>query len=302
MRPFISFYYRLLSVILLPVSLLMIAVLVLFKESISEDWHIVIMALISMDLGYLTAIILYSRARQGEKVSPPKPKEDLETEIQKASKEDVSKNKNANQQVSTSKKTSTDEINVEKKLNVNILDLHTAFIGSEDRLKDELKSNSKRATINLSIGSAIGIIGIFILVWFVFDLFNGNVNADKTQMLHSIETFGARLCIVFLIELFSYFFLKLYKDCIERTRYYQNELTNIESKKIAILASAILGDTQHIKLIIESMLCVERNFIIPKECTTLELEKIRSNSKSELNIIDAISKLGLKLSPGRDDA
>lgn len=302
MRPLISFYYRILSVMLLPVTLLMIAVLVLFKDSIADDWHIIIMALISMDLGYLTAILLYSRARQGEKVSSPKSKEDLETEIQKASKEEVSKNKNANQQTTASKKSSADEAIVEKKLNVNILDLHTAFIGSEDRLKDELKSNSKRATINLSIGSAIGIIGIFILVWFVFDLFNGNANTDKTQMLHSIETFGARLCIVFLIELFSYFFLKLYKDCIERTRYYQNELTNIESKKIAILASAILEDTQHTKLIIESMLCVERNFIIPKECTTLELEKIRSNSKSELNIIDAISKLGLKLSPGRDDA
>ena len=302
MRPFISFYYRLLSVILLPVSLLMIAVLLLLKESISDSWHIVIMALISVDLGYLTAILLYSRARQGEKVSSLKSKEDLETEIQKASKEEVSQNKIANQHAPTSKKTTADGAIVEKKLNVDILDLYTAFIGSEDRLKDELKSNSKRATINLSIGSAIGVIGIFILVWFVYDLFKGNINADKTQILHSIETFGARLCIVFLIELFSYFFLKLYKDCIERTRYYQNELTNIESKKIAILASAILEDTQHTKLIIENMLCVERNFIIPKECTTLELEKIRSNSKSELNIIDAISKLGLKLSPSRDDA
>lgn len=87
---------------------------------------------------------------------------------------------------------------------------------------------------------------------------------------------------------------------MESTRYYQNELTNIESKKIAILASAILGETEHTKAIIEGMLCVERNFIIPKDCTTIELEKIRSNSKTELSVIDVLGKLGLKLSTKGD--
>ena len=297
MNSFITLYMRILSIMLLPSSLVLIAALILLKESISSHWYSITMALLSMDLGYLMALLMYRRIRQGEKDSGPYSKGDIESDIQKASKEEVSKSKNGNQPVSSPMKKASEDVTGVKKLNVNILDIHTAFIGSEDRLKDELKANSRRATINLCIGSAIGISGIFILVWFVFDLFSGKESIGKTEMLHSIETFGARLCIVFLIELFSYFFLKLYKDCIERTRYYQNELTNIESKKIAILASAILDDTQHTKSIIESMLCVERNYIIPKDCTTIELEKIRSNRQMELNVIEVLGKLGLKLSP-----
>lgn len=294
-------YLRLLSVLLLPVSLVCIALLVILKEVLTTHWYSITMSLIYIDLGYVFALLMYSKMRQEEKQAP-KDKPDVESEIEKASKETLSQSKNTSQQETKVQKTSEPGTTDKTELNVNILDVHTAFLGSEERIKDELKSNSKRATTNLIIGSVIGLVGIFILVWFVFDLFTGNMNSVKDQLIRSLEIFGARLCIVFLIELFSYFFLKLYKDCIERTRYYQNELTNIESKKIAILSSVILKDTDHSKAIIESMLCVERNFIIPKDCTTLELEKIRSKSKMEFNIIDAIGKLGLMLTPKSDKA
>lgn len=294
-------YLRLLSVLLLPVSLVCIALLVILKDVFTTHWYSITMSLIYIDLGYVFALLMYSKMRQEEK-QVPKDKPDVESEIEKASKETLSQSKNTSKQETKVQKTSEPGTSDKAELNVNILDVHTAFLGSEERIKDELKSNSKRATTNLIIGSVIGLVGIFILVWFVFDLFTGNMNSDKDQLIRSLETFGARLCIVFLIELFSYFFLKLYKDCIERTRYYQNELTNIESKKIAILSSVILKDIEHSKAIIESMLCVERNFIIPKDCTTLELEKIRSKSKMEFNIIDAIGKLGLMLTPKSDKA
>lgn len=289
-------YIRLLSVLLLPVSLGSIACLVVFKDLLSSHWYSITMSLIYIDLGYFFALLMYSKMRQEEKQAP-KDKSDVETEIQRASKETLSQSKISNKQEVKVRETSEPDSTNTTALNVNILDVHTAFLGSEERLKEELKSNSKRATTNLIIGSVIGLVGILILVWFVFDLFTGNIYSSKDNLIRSLETFGARLCIVFLVELFSYFFLKLYKDCIERTRYYQNELTNIESKKIAILSSVILKDTEHSKAIIESMLCVERNFIIPRDCTTLELEKLRSKSKMEFNIIDAIGKLGLMLTP-----
>lgn len=292
-------YLRLLSVLLLPVSLVCIALLIILKENLTTHWYSISMSLIYIDLGYVFALLMYSRMRQDEKQSP-KEKTDVESEIEKASKDTLSQSKSSGKQEVKKQLMSGEGTAGTPVLNVNILDVHTAFLGSEERLKDELKSNSKRATTNLIIGSVIGLVGVLILVWFVFDLFTGNMNSGKEQLIRSLETFGARLCIVFLIELFSYFFLKLYKDCIERTRYYQNELTNIESKKIAILSSVIFKDCEHSKTIIENMLCVERNFIIPKDCTTLELEKIRSKSKMEFNIIDAIGKLGLMLTPKSD--
>lgn len=289
MRKF-SLYF---SIVVL--SIICIAVLVALNEVITPYWYEVVMPLFAAIIGLCVALMMYARIRQGDKYSLLRPEYDIETEIKKAGEEESYKAKlddnNDNCELETS-----DKIKGEKEPSINILDLHTAFISSEDRLKEELNANSKRATINLIMGSAIGIMGILILFWFVYDLFDVSVDVQNTQIIRSIEIFGARLCVVLLIEFFSFFYLKLYRDCIERTRYYQNELTNIESKKIAILSSAILGDTQHTKAIIEKMLCVERNFIIPKDCTTVELERIRSNSKIDINIPEVLEKLGIKLS------
>lgn len=45
-----------------------------------------------------------------------------------------------------------------------------------------------------------------------------------------------------MIELFAYFFLSLYRTSLQKIKYFQNELTNIEAKQIALRAALSYGE------------------------------------------------------------
>lgn len=174
------------------------------------------------------------------------------------------------------------------KVQISILDIQTAFLKSEERLINEVKALGKRSNINLVIGSVIALIGWTLLVWFIIDI--NNKDMQGWQMLNA---FIPRLTIIIMIEIFSYFFLKLYRESIDRIRYYQNEITNIESKKIAILASVISDKDATCKSIIETLLTVDRNILLKKGETTIELEKLKIENNSSKNLLNNLKDLGL---------
>lgn len=176
------------------------------------------------------------------------------------------------------------------KVQISILDIQTAFLKSEERLINEVKALGKRSNINLVIGSVIAIIGWTLLVWFIID-----INNKDMQGWEMLNAFIPRLTIIIMIEIFSYFFLKLYRESIDRIRYYQNEITNIESKKIAILASVISDKDTTCKSIIESLLTVDRNILLKKGETTIELEKLKIENNSSKNFLNNLKDLGLGL-------
>ena len=173
------------------------------------------------------------------------------------------------------------------KVQISILDIQTAFLKSEERLTNEVKALGKRSNINLVIGSVIALIGWALLVWFIIDI--NNKNMQGWQMLNA---FIPRLTIIIMIEIFSYFFLKLYRESIDRIRYYQNEITNIESKKIAILAFVISDKDATSASIIESLLTVDRNILMKKGETTVELEKLKIENNSTKNLLNNLKDLG----------
>ena len=170
---------------------------------------------------------------------------------------------------------------------IDTQDLHTAFLKSEERLVNELKNIGKRANTNLIIGSIITIVGWGLLLWFVID-----VSQQKLSGWLLLNAFIPRISIVILIEMFSYFFLNLYKDSIDRIKYYQNELTNIESRKIAILACiAIDKDNVHKASVIERLLQVERNIVLKKNETTIDIEKMKVDNSTFKQIVSTINDI-----------
>lgn len=174
------------------------------------------------------------------------------------------------------------------KVQISILDIQTVFLKSEERLINEVKALGKRSNINLVIGSVIAVIGWALLVWFIIDINNKDMQGWKM-----LNAFIPRLTIIIMIEIFSYFFLKLYRESIDRIRYYQNEITNIESRKIAILASAIQQNNASLSTIIESLLTVDRNILLKKGETTIELEKLKIENNSSKNLLKNLKDLGL---------
>ena len=190
-------------------------------------------------------------------------------------------------------KTISDSHVKELDIKVDILDVQTSFKKIEERLEKEIKAVGKRANLNLVIGSVIAIIGWVLLYLFVCDV--SDMELEGWQLLNAFLT---RLSIIIIIEMFSYFFLKLYRESMDRIRYYQNELTNIETKKTAILVACMLeNDNEHKKSLIENLISVERNVFLKKGETTIELEKIRMDNSFSKSVIKSIKDLGLGLTP-----
>ncbi|WP_315983120.1 hypothetical protein [Aliamphritea spongicola] len=74
-----------------------------------------------------------------------------------------------------------------------------------------------------------------------------------------------RILLVIFLEIFAYFFLRLYKDGLSEIKYFQNELTNLESKLIALETSYLTKNLASINKSVESLLKTERNFVLEKD-------------------------------------
>lgn len=99
-----------------------------------------------------------------------------------------------------------------------------------DRLRQELFSLSKRGNLNLSIGIVTTLTGLLLLGMFV--LREPQTATDATSFLIG---FVPRISLVVLIEVFAYFFLRLYKATLTEIKYFQNEVTSMESKFLALI-------------------------------------------------------------------
>lgn len=165
------------------------------------------------------------------------------------------------------------------------------------RLRREIADLRLRSNINLLIGMSITAGGLYLL-WSTVSM------VDASELLKQLASEGAesngkflknlilpivpRILLVFFIEVFAYFFLRLYKDGLSEIKYFQNELTNIESKLTAVEFSYITNNQEGLKAAIEALSKTERNFILEKGQTTVELERAKSESELTRNIIKTI--------------
>lgn len=189
----------------------------------------------------------------------------------------------------------------------------TGFEEIRNRLSQETNNLAKRANINLLIGIAItGVAGIGL----IYIVFASPLELTKTNSLYvvllnpfilpevskvNVDTppygwlvaahYIPRLSLIVFAQLFAYFFLRLYKSGLEDIKYYQNELTNVELKISALKVALAAEDNEILKLVIGELAKVERNFILKKDETTVEIEKIRTESLDTKNWLEHIKTL-----------
>ncbi|VVQ23337.1 hypothetical protein PS925_05294 [Pseudomonas fluorescens] len=145
------------------------------------------------------------------------------------------------------------------------------------RLKLEIDSLGRRGNLNLGLGAITTLAGVLLLGASVFSELT--VTKDWWGF---VSHFAPRLTLVILIELFAYFFLSLYKASLSEIKFFQNELTNIESKQIALRAAMSLSDPIAITNILNKLADTERNHVLDKNQTTVELEKARIEMDSKV--------------------
>lgn len=158
------------------------------------------------------------------------------------------------------------------------------------RLQDEIKQLGKRSNLNLIIGILFSITALLILGYSLYKDSYFNYNELLIKFL-------PKLTLALFIEGLSVFFLRLYKSSLDDIKYYQNELTNIEQLRSALLSAAVFenDNKEQLKKVIDKQLSIERNFILKKDETTVELEKSKHETESLKEVLKAsLGALGKK--------
>ena len=150
-------------------------------------------------------------------------------------------------------------------------EMETRFQELRSRLAREIKELGKRGGLALALGIVITALGLIVLALFVVPQSYEKI----TETLQFTAHFVPRLTLVIFIETFAYFFLSLYKSSLSEIKYFQNELTNIEAQWIALRTAVILNDGNTTQEIVKKIGSTERNFVISKRQTTVDIEKAR---------------------------
>lgn len=161
---------------------------------------------------------------------------------------------------------------------------------SLQRLKNEMVALSWRSDLNLGLGIVITVIGFILLGFFLFK------NDSTSEQFTSFAVhFIPRLSLVIFVEMFAYFFLALYKSTLSEIKYFQNELTNIESKYCALRIAIQVPCNNALEKVIDQFACTERNHLLKKGEITVSSEQQKLNKEliTEITkqITDAITSV-----------
>ncbi len=152
-----------------------------------------------------------------------------------------------------------------------------------NRLDDEILRLRKSANLNLVIGSLSTLIAIFCLLYEVF--YN---EIDFKDNIDILSHYIPRISLVLFIEIFAFFFLKLYKSNLFEIKYFNNEKTNIEFKIFSLKTAILYEDKEMINACISNFIKIERNFVIKKDESTIDLEKHKYDNLSNNDLKELI--------------
>ncbi|CCN49263.1 membrane hypothetical protein [Vibrio nigripulchritudo MADA3029] len=150
------------------------------------------------------------------------------------------------------------------------------------RLMREIDSLTRRGNLNLIIGVLTTVVAVVILASTVL---SGEKQLTNDEL---ISYYLPRITLSLFVEIFSFFFLKLYKAGLNEIKYFQNELTNAEMKFIAAEKAIMLESIESQSKVIESLSETERNFKLTKGESTVELEKYRAHQDSMTKVLDSV--------------
>jgi hypothetical protein len=170
---------------------------------------------------------------------------------------------------------------IEQELNSKSYD--TIFEQTSSRLENEIQNQANRGNVNLILGITTTLTGVGILGYSVFNAPQAN------STIELVSHFVPRISLVLLIEVFAYFFLKLYKQSLIEIKYFQNELTNVESKYLGV--KLINGnDSGLLAEAVQKLLSTERNFILEKGQSTVDIDKEKIEEKNSTKITSVLEK------------
>ena len=159
------------------------------------------------------------------------------------------------------------------------------FADARDRLQNELTALTKRANLNLIIGSFATLGALAVLTYILVLQAPGG-----TEWSVLASHYVPRLSLIIVIEIFAFFFLRLYKTTLSEIKYFQNELTNVELKYAALEAASGSESLTALEGVLSVLAQTERNFVLQAGETTVELAKGRMDVQHQTELIRAVQE------------
>jgi len=115
--------------------------------------------------------------------------------------------------------------------------VHATYNDSAARLRNEINALTRKGNYNLVIGMVTTGLAVILLVYMVL---GSQVTFDS--WLSMASHYIPRITTAAFIEIFAFFFLRLYKNSLAEIKYYQDELTTLSSNRVAYEASYGMKD------------------------------------------------------------
>jgi hypothetical protein len=168
-----------------------------------------------------------------------------------------------------------------------VVGLKQLYDGLVISLEKEISNLGRRANLNLAMGTVVTALGLFILAYFVFFTTHSSLQENVDIIIY----YGIRLTLVVFIEVFAYFFLRLYRYGLFETKYFQNEITTARFKIVALEVCLNNGSKEMIDRLCMELVKTERNFILKKGETTLSLRRDELEQRNDITMTKLIEHL-----------
>jgi hypothetical protein len=122
------------------------------------------------------------------------------------------------------------------------------FSATSLRLRREISALSRRGNLNLTIGVITTGFAMGLLAYMIFDE-SRSADTVAAELSHYIP----RVTTVTFIEVFSFFFLRLYRTSLQEIKFYQNELTSLAGQQIALETSRQTPDPQTLRQVLSQI-------------------------------------------------
>lgn len=168
--------------------------------------------------------------------------------------------------------------------------MENSFTDSKSRISRVIQSLRLRNTTVVLTGFLFSFCGIGSLVFFVMKPQMQQTSGE--QLLY----FAPHMVIVFILEVLAYFCISLYKRGLSDLNYYQNEMTNIESREAALHAALLNGNESQVAGLVSSLFATDRNAIHIINNAQVSRRNGNSDQLVAMEAISQIAELARKMS------
>jgi hypothetical protein len=112
---------------------------------------------------------------------------------------------------------------------------------------------------------------------------------EEKEISTLVGSWVSRIPLLIVIEIFAYFFLRLYRNILTDITYFQNEMSTIEMKYSSVSTAILSKNSKNIDEILKDLAHSERSRILQSGQTTVDLQQIKLDNEPFEKALDALA-------------